>query len=268
MEHFGRYAQLEELINDTPEFRAKLEEGGISLADSRATLAQLGVKAPKRSVESKTTAIGPNGLLVQDTDTRTGQTTERVVSGTPKTPAKTGSVGALQQSVSAIKGLVDDGDITEAEGQARILSLLDKSTTGTKAQGLAKGGGSGGGKGGAAGQSLKEREQDRKELKDKFDRADKAADNAKAAADAAQAALRDHTREGAPRGKGSAVDAYNAGLAELKSAAKEARAKADTARKRADDMNTELDKPPAEPAKQPAGGKGAVLKFDKNGNRI
>lgn len=278
MDWLGKNLQLVEALN-TPEAAAKVQEAyatpGVTPDDWLATKAQLGVKRPKKSVESKTTAIGPNGLLVQDTDTRTGQTTERVVKGTEKPPKETADTALLQAKLDAID---NDDEMSDAEKKVARRAVLTGIKPG-KYTGGAGGGAGGGGKGGAAnapGLTAAENRLAQRKLEDvKADITDldKREDNAQKALDRAIANKPDFSATDEERAahKAAVKKAEAAHAAEVKKIEAD-RSELKARRKRIQDQLDEVPATVASPkpdaAAKPAPGGKPVLKFDRNGNRV
>ena len=191
LEFVGHNLHVAELLSD-PAAMAKLQEdqqsGDFDPAAYQAALGSAGVKQAPTKVQQHVIPAG--GTLATTTTGRDGRSTTTTLEGQKKPPS--GSVGAVQQTVNAIKALVDSGDITEAEGQERIRALLNKATTGTKSQGLAGGSGGSGGKSGEPSdtpglskgeeRTIKAQQarlkEDQDDLKERRDQADKALDRA------------------------------------------------------------------------------------------
>jgi hypothetical protein len=123
----------------------------------KQVLAQIGVVEPKPVVKEYTIPQGAKHVTERRNPVTGELIDEHVTEGNPKA---TGSIGSLAQTVNAVKAMVESGDLSEAEGKERIDAAVAKATTGTKAQGLAAGGGSGA-SGGAGGSGLSKDEERR-----------------------------------------------------------------------------------------------------------
>jgi hypothetical protein len=278
MNWLGKNLELVEALN-TPEAAAKVQEAyatpGMTPEDWQAVKAQLGVKRPKKTVESKTTAIGPNGLLVQDTDTTTGRTTERVVSGTPKPAKESAAADLLQAKLAEIES---DTDMSPAEKKvarrAVLTGIKPGKYTGGAAGGPAAGGGKGGGAANAPGLTAAENRLAQRKLEDvKADITDldKREDNAQKALDRAIANKPDFSATDEERAahKAAVKKAEAAHATELKRIESD-RAELKQRRARIQDQLDEVPatgQSPAKPAATAPAGK-PVLKFDKNGARV
>ena len=277
LEFIGNYLKLADQLN-TPEGAAKMQEAyatpGATPDDWLLVKAKLGVKAPKKTTEAFT--LKPGEVRIErdlGADGRAIPGSERRTEGPPKTTAA-GRPGAMQQQIDAIDALVDDGTLTEEEGTARKKALAAKVSTGTKAQGLAAGGGKGGGKGAGGAPALsKEERADIKEESDALDKKEqRIIQRAKLDEPKEPKALSlvESSNEAAVAAHAKRVAKYEADLAahekrlktDLEKIAKEQDELTERRQRRADVRN-----PAAAGSPKPAGG-GTVLKFDKNGRPV
>lgn len=142
MDYIGQHMSLVELL-DKPEARAQLDLDAKSTFNPQQYLAALmraGVP-PTPKTTTKDTPIPRGGSVLRTTYDAQGKPIEerRIEGNPPAAPA--GRPGSLQQTLDAIDGLVDDGTLTPEEGDARKKAAVARTTTGTRAQGLAAGGG-------------------------------------------------------------------------------------------------------------------------------
>lgn len=274
LEFIGNYLKLADQLN-TPEGAAKMQEAyatpGATPDDWLLVKAQLGVKAPKKTTEAFT--LKPGEVRIErdvGADGRPIAGTERRTEGNPKpTTSSAAKRGAMQQQIDAIDELVDNNVLTEEEGDARKKALVAKVTTGTKAQGLAAGGGKGGGKGtGTAPALSKEERADIKEESDALDKKERRIIELARLSEPKEPkplGIGEMSNEAAVAAHAKRVAKYEADLAahekrlkaDLEKIAKEQDELTERRQRRADVRN-----PGGSP--KPAGG-GTVLKFDKNG---
>ena len=265
MDFIGKHMEIVNLLN-RPDVLAKMSQDTPNDFDStgyQRAIAEMGLLQPaKTSVHP----MGLGGLAVVTTD-KTGKSTIQQVAGNQRPQRrsvievaadeaeKNGTTvaeeyGALMKGRRRPTTMEEAQQIAEDEGRdvKDVLAEMQK-------YGITKAPKAGGLNSTTGGKPLKEREQDRKELKDKFERADKAADNAENALRTANSELASFHRSYIDGRPGAAVDGgkarqrYDDELARLQGDAKVLKERSIKARKRADDMNAELDKPAEEPTK-------------------